>query len=102
MKDSNYLSRIKLEFTKSRNKYRIGTRTTYKGRGIPMNIGKSKDNFDKDGKPRYFNYNIYGHMVKKCWRSKKEKDTRKCYKYNKVGYLARDCRSGQKIKNRSI
>ena len=54
MKDSNYLSRIKLEFTKSRNKYRIGTRTTYKGRGIPMNIGKSKDNFDKDGKPRYF------------------------------------------------
>ena len=25
-----------------------------------------------------------------------------CYKYNKVGYLAKNCRLEQKIKNRSI
>ena len=31
-----------------------------------MNIGKSKDNFDKDKKPRFFNCNIYGHMAKDC------------------------------------
>jgi len=31
----------------------------YEGRDAPMNIEKSKDNFDKDGKLRYFNYNIY-------------------------------------------
>jgi len=33
---------------------------------------------------------------------KKEKKTRKYYKYNKVGHLAKDCKTRQKIKNRSI
>ena len=32
----------------------------------------------------------------------KKKETRKCYKYNKVGYLIKNYRSGQKIKNRSV
>jgi len=27
---------------------------------------------------------------------------KKCYKYNKVGHLAKNCRAGQKIKNRSV
>lgn len=67
-----------------------------------MDIGKSKDNFDKDRKPRCFNCNIYGYMAKKCQRSKRKRNTRKCYKYDKVEYLARDYRTGQKIKNRSI
>ena len=49
-----------------------------------MNIGKSKDNFDKNKKLKYFNYNIYKHMVKNCQRLKKVKETRKCYKSNKV------------------
>jgi len=30
-----------------------------------MNIGKSNNNF-KDRKPKYFNYNKYGHMAKEC------------------------------------
>ena len=50
--------------TESRNKYRTGTRTTYGGRGIPIDIGKSKDNFNKDRKPRCFNCNAYGYMAK--------------------------------------
>jgi len=46
--------------------YKIGTKTIYRGRRVLMDIGKSKDNFDKDKKPRCFNYNIYKHIVKKC------------------------------------
>ena len=78
--------------------YKTGTRTTYEGQGLPMNIGKSKENF-KDEKPRYFNYNLYGHMAKDCQRTKKEKDNRKCYKYEQIEYIAKDCKTGQKIKN---
>jgi len=55
----------------------------YGGQGLPMNIGKSKENF-KDKKPRCFNYDVYGHMAKDCRKLKKEKDTRKCYKCKQV------------------
>jgi len=72
---------------------------TYGGRGVPIDIGKFKDNFDKDGKLRCFNCNIWTHS--KGLPKIKERDTRKCYKYDKIRHIARDYR-GQKIKNRSI
>ena len=72
----------------------------YRGRSAPMDIRKARDNFDKDKKLKCFNYNTYRHMVTKYRKPKKEKETRKCYKYNKVGYLAKDCRSKQKMKIR--
>jgi len=37
-----------------------------------MDIGKNNNNF-KDEKPKCFNFNKYGHMVKECWK-KKEKN----------------------------
>ena len=58
-----------------------------------MNIRKFKDNFDKDRKPRCFNYNTYEYIVKEYQKLKRERDIRMYYKYNKVGYLARDYRS---------
>ena len=67
-----------------------------------MDIGKAKENFDKSRKPKCFNCNIYGHLTKKCRKLKKEQDTRKGYKYNKVEYIAKDYRLGQKMKNCSI
>jgi len=75
--------------------YKTSTGTTYGGRCQPMDIGKSNDNF-KDGKPKYFNYNKYRHMAKKC-RSKK-KETRKCFKCKKEGHIAKDCRRKQTMK----
>ena len=54
------------ESIKSRQDYRTETEITYRGRDIPMNIGKAKENFNKDRKPQCFNYNIYEHMTKKC------------------------------------
>ena len=80
----------------------MGTGTIFGGRGASMDIGKAKDNFDKEEKPRCFNYNISGHMAKKCQKPKKDNETRKCYNCNKVGYLAKDCRSRQKMKTRSM
>ena len=67
-----------------------------------MDIGKAKDNFDKDKRPKCFNSNAYGHMVKDCRKPKKEQDTRKCYQYKKIGHIAKDCGLGQKMKNWSV
>ena len=38
---------------------------------------KSRDNFNKDGKSRYFYYNIYKHIAKNCWKLKKKKVSKK-------------------------
>jgi len=54
------------EFTESRQDYRTKTEITYRERGALIDIGKAKDNFNKDGKPKCFNYNVYEHMIKNC------------------------------------
>ena len=58
-----------------------------------MDIGKSRDNFDKDKKLRYFNCNIYRYIAKDYQRPKKEKEIRKCYKCDKVEHLTKNCRT---------
>ena len=45
--------------------YKTSTGTTYGGKEQPMDIGRSNDNL-KDGKPKCFNCNKYGHMAKDC------------------------------------
>ena len=66
-----------------------------------MDIGKSNDHF-KDGKPKCFNCNKYGHMAKECQEEKKEQDTRTCFKYNKKGYITKNCKEKQMIKTRKV
>jgi len=56
----------KYESIESRHNYKIRIGTTFEGREALMDIRKSKDNFDKNRKPRCFNCNIYGYMAKKC------------------------------------
>jgi len=89
------------ESTEGRHDYKTGTGTTYGGRGQPMDIGKSNDNF-KDGKFKCFNCNKYGHMAKKCQSEKKERDTRTCFKYDKKGHIAKDCKGKQIMKKRKV
>ena len=79
------------ESTGSWKDYQTEIGMTYRGRGTSIDIGKARNNFDKNGKPKCFNYNAYGHMVKDCWKTKKEWDTRKCYKYIKIEYISKDC-----------
>jgi len=60
------------ESTESQQDYKTGIDMTYRERGIPMDIGKTRENFDKDRKSKCFNCNIYRHMVKECRKLKKE------------------------------
>ena len=89
------------ESTKRRHDYKTGTGTTYGGRGQPMDIGKSNDNY-KDGKPKCFNCNKYGHMAKECQAEKKECETRTCFKCEKKGHIAKDCKGKQTMKKHKI
>ena len=65
-----------------------------------MDIRKSRDNFDKNGKLRCLNYSIYRYIAKEFQKPKRERKIRKCYKCDKVEHFAKNCRLGQK--NRSI
>ena len=69
---------------------------------MPMDIEKTKENFNKDGKSKCFNCNIYEHIAKDCQKLKKEKDTQKCYKCGQIEHIARDCKTKQKMKKQSI
>jgi len=89
------------ESTEERHDYKMGTGTTYGGRGQPMDIGKSNDNF-KDGKPKCFNCNKYRHMAKECRAEKKECETRTYFKCEKKGHITKDCKGKQTMKKRKI
>jgi len=89
------------ESTEGQQDYKTSTGTTYGGRGQPMDIGKSNDNF-KDGKPKCFNCNKYGHMAKECQSEKKERETQTCFKCDKKGHIAKDCKGKQIMKKRKI
>ena len=89
------------ESTEERHDYKTETGTTYSGRGQPMDIGKSNDNF-KDGKPKCFNCNKYRHMAKECRSEKKECETRTCFKCEKKGHIAKDCKGKQTMKKHKI
>jgi len=56
--------RQEYKFIESRQDYRTRIGITYGGRSALIDIGKAKDNFDKDGKLKYFNCNVYRHMAK--------------------------------------
>ena len=53
------------ESTEGQQEYKTATGITYGGRGQPIDIGKSNDNF-KDRKLKCFNCNKYRHMVNEC------------------------------------
>ena len=89
------------ESMEGRYDYKTSTGTTYGGRGQPMDIGRSNNNF-KDGKPKCFNCNKYGHMARDCRGKKKEQETRKCFKCDKEGHIAKDCKGKQMMKNRKV
>ena len=81
--------------------YKTGTGTTYRGRGQLMDIGKSSNNF-KDRKLKYFNCNKYSHMAKECQSEKKEQEIWTCFKWNKKGYIAKDCKGKQTMKKQKV
>jgi len=89
------------ESTEGRHNYKTSTRMTYGGRGQPMDIGKSNDNF-KDGKPKCFNCNKYGHMAKEYQAEKKKQETRTYFKCDKKRHIAKNCKGKQIMKKRKV
>ena len=41
-------------------------------------------------------------MGKECQNKKKEKETRKCFKYDKEGHIVKDCKEKQSMKKQKI
>jgi len=41
-------------------------------------------------------------MTKKCQAKKKEQKTRTCFKCDKEGYITKDCKGKQAMKNRKV
>jgi len=80
------------ESMEGQHDYKTSIEITFGGREAPMNIGKSRNNFNESRPPRCFNCNLYRHITRECRRPKKEREMRKCYKYNKEGHLAKDCK----------
>lgn len=76
---------------------KTSTGVVYGGRGQPMEIGRSLPRF-KDGKPKCFNCNKYGHLAKEC---KNAKNT-KCFNCGKEGHISKDCRQPKKFRNRAL
>ena len=64
--------RQEYEFTEKQQDYRTVLGMIYKIWDIHIDIGKAKDNFDKDRKPKCFNCNVYRHMAKDYKKSKKK------------------------------
>jgi len=87
--------------TEGRHDYKTSTGITYGGKGQPMDIGKSNDNF-KDRKPKCCNCNKYGHMAKEYRADKKEREIQTCFKCDKKGHIAKDCKGKQIMKKRKV
>ena len=41
-------------------------------------------------------------MAKECQLKKREQETRTCFKYDKEGHIARDCKGKQMMKKRKV
>ena len=79
------------ESMEGQHNYRTGTGTIYGGWEMLMDISKTKDNYDKEERPKCFNCNKYGHIAKECQKNK-ENDSRKCFRYERVDHIAKDCK----------
>ena len=80
---------------------RTGTGITYGGTGQPMEIGRQMPAFNEKGQPKCFKCNKYGHMAKEC-RGGNVKGGRKCYNCDKEGHFSKNCRAPRKNRIRSM
>jgi hypothetical protein len=81
------------------------TGVTYGGSGQPMEIGRKKLVWSKDGTPQCYRCDQYGHIGKEC-PTKPKKGNNNCFACGKFRHKAADCRSKGKtqfkIKVRSV
>jgi hypothetical protein len=66
------------------------TGVTYGGSGQPMEIGRKKLVWSKDGTPQCYRCDQYGHIGKEC-PTKTKKGNSNCFACRKFGHKAADC-----------
>jgi hypothetical protein len=62
---------------------------TYRGSGLPMEIGKRKFLWNNKGEPKCYKCDSFGHMGKNC--PNKKSSNIKCYRCGKFGHLSKNC-----------
>jgi hypothetical protein len=72
------------------------TRVTYRGSRQPMEIGRKKLVWSKDGTPQCYRCDQYSHIGKEC-PTKPKKGNNNCFACRKFGHRAADCRSKGKM-----
>jgi hypothetical protein len=99
------------ESTQIRQDLLTPTGVTYGGTGQPMELGRKKLVWSKDGTPQCYRCDQYGHIGKECPTKPKngngsQRGNGNCYVCGKFGHKAADCRSKGKtqfkIKVRSM
>jgi len=65
---------VKQEYksTEGKQDYRTKSEITYGRREVPIDIGKFRDNYDKDEKSKYFNCNVYRQRIAESQRKRKK------------------------------
>jgi hypothetical protein len=86
------------ESTQIRQDLLTPTGVTYGGTGQPMELGRKKLVWSKDGTPQCYRCDQYGHIGKECPTKPKngsgsQKGNGNCYACGKFGHKAADCRS---------
>jgi hypothetical protein len=93
------------ESTQVRQDLLTPTGITYGGTGQPMELGRKKLVWNKDGTPQCYRCDQFGHIGKEC-PNKPKKVNGNCFSCGKFGHKAADCRSKGKtqfkIKVRSM
>jgi hypothetical protein len=83
------------ESTQMRQDLLTPTGVTYRGSGQPMEIGRKKFVWSKDGTPQCYRCDQYGHIGKECVT--KPKNGNNCFACGKFGHKAADCQSRGKM-----
>jgi hypothetical protein len=78
------------ESTQTRYDILTPTGVGYGGKGQPMEIGQAKFEWSKDGTPKCYKCDQFGHIGREC--SKKFQGV-KCHGCGKFGHIVKDCRS---------
>jgi hypothetical protein len=70
------------------------TGVIYRGKGQPMEIGQTKFEWNKDGTPKCYKCDQFGHISREC---PKKFQGVKCHGCGKFGHIVKDCQSKGKM-----
>jgi hypothetical protein len=82
------------EATQTHHNILTPTGVIYGGKGEPMEIGQTRFEWSKDGTPKCYKCDQFGHIGREC---PKKFQGVKCHRCGKFGHIVRDCQSKGKM-----